>query len=120
MDSAAALWRTHADAGLVTSTLVRGETWTFLRRRAGHAAAVDFLDAVASSERITVIAMPHDVDRTALTWLRQHDERQYSHVDATGFITMRGRKITQALAFDGDFRAAGFVELRPRDDERPA
>jgi predicted nucleic acid-binding protein len=26
---------------------------------------------------------------------------------------MRQRRITDALAFDGDFTAAGFIELRP-------
>jgi hypothetical protein len=32
---------------------------------------------------------------------------------ATSFALMRSRKIREALAFDGDFSAAGFVELRP-------
>ena len=41
------------------------------------------------------------------------DERRYSFVDATSFALMRRRRITDALAFDGDFSAAGFVELRP-------
>ena len=54
-----------------------------------------------------------DVEDTALGWLRQHDEREYSFVDATSFALMRALRITDALAFDGDFAAAGFVELRP-------
>lgn len=111
--TAAALWREHADTGLVTSTLVRGETWTFLRRRVGHASAVGFLDAIAGSERVSIIAPPEKVDERALTWLRQHDEWEYSYVDAASFVTMRANRITHALAFDGDFQAAGFVELRP-------
>ena len=49
----------------------------------------------------------------ALLWLRQHDEREYSFVDATSFAFMRAKGISEALAFDGDFAAAGFVELRP-------
>lgn len=114
-ETAATLWRTHADAGLVTSEPVRGETWTFLRRRAGHAAAVGYLDSLESTERVAVIDLPANADRSALRWLRQHDEREYSYVDATSFITMRANRITQALAFDGDFTAAGFVELRPTD-----
>jgi predicted nucleic acid-binding protein len=33
-------------------------------------------------------------------------------VDATSFASMRRRRLREALAFDGDFRAAGFVEVR--------
>jgi len=33
-------------------------------------------------------------------------------VDATSFPVMRRRRIREALAFDGDFNAAGFVEMR--------
>jgi predicted nucleic acid-binding protein len=46
------------------------------------------------------------------SWLRRHDEREYSFVDATSFVFMRSRRIRSALAFDGDFSAAGFEELR--------
>ena len=56
--------------------------------------------------------VPVDLERRALTWLRQHDEREYSFVDATSFAVMRSLKIRKALAFDGDFAAAGFIELR--------
>ena len=52
------------------------------------------------------------LETEALAWLRRHDEREYSFVDATSFATMRALNIREALAFDGDFSAAGFVELR--------
>jgi predicted nucleic acid-binding protein len=84
-----------------------------LRRRAGHRWAVRFLDHVARSPRIEVLQIEAEVERDALDWLRRHDEREYSFVDATSFAVMRRRRITEALAFDGDFAAAGFVELRP-------
>jgi uncharacterized protein len=35
-----------------------------------------------------------------------------SFVDATSFVLMRSLRIREALAFDGAFAAAGFVELR--------
>ena len=52
-------------------------------------------------------------EREAWDWLRRHDERVYSFVDATSFALMRRLRIAEALAFDGDFTAAGFLELRP-------
>lgn len=100
------------DQPLVTSNHVRGETWTFLRRRVGYAAAVAFLDALRSSTAIEVITVTPELEDRSLAWLRNHDEREYSFVDATSFALMRSLKIRDALAFDGDFAAAGFVELR--------
>jgi uncharacterized protein len=111
-DEAVALWA-ERDAALVTSSLVVGETWTFLRRRVGHAEAVGFLDNVAATTRVSVARVEAAVEDAAWLWLRRHDERDYSFVDATSFELMRRSRITEALAFDGDFAAAGFVELRP-------
>lgn len=102
----------RADASLVTSNHVRGETWTFLRRRAGHHAAVQFLDAVAQSPRLQVVFVSEAVEEAAVKWLRRRDEREYSYVDATSFALMRSLRIQDALAFDGDFQTAGFAELR--------
>ncbi len=110
---AAALARSHATAELATSSLVLGETWTFVRRRAGHRLAVRLLDHIVASPRLRV-APVHDVlEREAWAWLRIHDERPYSFVNATSFAVMRRLRITDALAFDDDFAAAGFTELRP-------
>lgn len=112
-ETALTLLRLHGNEALVTSNHVRGETWTFLRRRAGHASAVGFLDALESSPRIRVLSVEADQEEEALGWLRTHDEREYSFVDGTSFVLMRELRISEALAFDGDFSAAGFVELRP-------
>jgi uncharacterized protein len=110
---ATALLTAHGRSRLVTSSLVRGETWTFLRRRAGHVVAMAFLDHLDRTALCDVKDISPEMDRRALAWLRQHDEREYSHVDATSFVLMRTLKMRDALAFDGDFAAAGFVELRP-------
>jgi predicted nucleic acid-binding protein len=106
------LLRGLADQQLVTSNHVRGETWTYLRRKAGHRSAVSFLDVLERSERVEVVHTAPDVERRALTWLRRRDDREYSFVDATSFQLMRSLKVRDALAFDGDFAAAGFRELR--------
>lgn len=109
---AATLLRTRADGGLATSNQIRGETWTYLRRRVGHDGAVEFLDALERSPRVQLFSISEKQEQQALKWLRQRDEREYSFVDATSFVLMRELKIREALAFDGDFSAAGFVELR--------
>ena len=68
---------------------------------------------IENSPRIHVFRATEEIERNALDWLRRHDERTYSFVDATSFATMRFLKMQDALAFDGDFSAAGLIELRP-------
>ena len=97
----------------MTTNHVVGETWTLLRRRSGHAAAVGFIDRLGALPDIEVIRVDEAVEAEAWRWLRARAEREYSFVDATSFAVMRRRRIREALAFDGDFNAAGFVEVRP-------
>ena len=102
---------------VLTSNHVVGETWTFLRRRDRHATAVTFLDRVdqLSGEGCLVVQqVTVEQEEHAWRWLRRHDERSYSFVDATSFRVMRDRRLREALAFDQDFAAAGFLELQPR------
>lgn len=110
--AARAFWLDTSHA-LITANYVLGETWTFLRRRAGHQHGLVFLERVAGSQRVTVVCVDEETEREAWTWLRRHDERVCSFVDATSFALMRRRGLLEALAFDGDFSAAGFVEVRP-------
>jgi uncharacterized protein len=103
-----------SDDRIVATNLIRGETWTWLRYKRWHRKAVEFLDSVGGEDqRIQIDRASEAIEAEALRWLRRHDEREYSFVDATSFAYMRARGIEEALAFDGDFAAAGFVELRP-------
>ncbi len=111
-EQARALLAAHDRDRLVTTNDVRGETWTFLRRRAGHTVAVKFFEAVAASPRVEVVRVSEATEADAEQWLRRRDDREFSWVDATSFATMRELRTTEAFAFDGDFAAAGFIELR--------
>lgn len=116
----------HIDAGkmldrcgserVLTTNLVVGETWTLLRRRDGHRAAVLFIDRIndlSEDGDLTVHPVTAAEETAAWDWLRRHDEREYSFVDAVSFEVMRARQITEALAFDNDFAAAGFIQIQP-------
>jgi predicted nucleic acid-binding protein len=101
---------------VLTTNHVLEETWTFLSRKAGHRAAFGCLDRAVSLQgldRLVVHRVDEGQEDAAWAWLRRHDERAYSFVDATSFTVMRQRRLREALAFDQDFAAAGFVELRP-------
>lgn len=101
---------------IVTTNLVVGESWNYLRSRDSHRAAVAFLDEIdlyQSDGKVTLHQVTPEQEEKAWTWLRRHNERAYSFVDATSFQVMRDRRLREALAFDQDFAAAGFIELRP-------
>ena len=94
-EAARALW-SHEPGALLCTNHVLGETWTFLRRRAGHEAAVAFLEAVQGSPRVTLEHVDQATEVEALEWLCRHDEREYSFVDATSFAVMRRRASRRA------------------------
>ena len=95
-----------------TSELVLGEMWTLLRRRMGQFHAVSWVDRVRAAPAIRVEQIDEDVVADAWAWLRLHDERPYSFVDATSFVLMRRLRIIDVLAFDDGFEAAGFTVAR--------
>jgi predicted nucleic acid-binding protein len=115
-DALALLNHLGAAEQVLTTNLIVGETWTFLRRKDGHPTALAFFDRVRlldEQTKLTVHRVTAEQEAKAWGWLRRHDERAYSFVDATSFRVMRDRRLREALAFDQDFAAAGFLELRP-------
>jgi predicted nucleic acid-binding protein len=111
-DDARRLWEDRAQQVLVTNHVL-GEVWTFLRRRDSHAVALRVRRLIQRSDVVELLHVQPDVEQEAWEWLERHDERPYSFVDGTSFAVMRRRGLLEALAFDGDFSAAGFVEVRP-------
>ena len=96
---AATLLRTRADGGLATSNQIRGETWTYLRRRVGHDGAVEFLDALERSPRVQLFSISEKQEQQALKWL--------TATRRTG-ILVRGRDELRAHAGAQDPRGSRF------------
>lgn len=97
---------------VITTEWVLGETWTLVNRRIGRRRAVACIGAIRRLPGVVVEAVPAQDLIRAWEWLERHNEREYSFVDAVSFQVMTRLGIAQALAFDGDFAAAGFVEVR--------
>jgi len=103
--------RANAGTVLTTTNHVRGETWTFLRRRTDHALAQMFLEKTDRSAQVRIVFVSQQLETESLKWLRRHEERAYSYVDATSFAVMRAMHIREVLTYDADFAAAGFRSL---------
>ncbi len=97
---------------MITTNHVVGESWTLAGRRFGRHIALGLVNALQQGARYTIVHVGVATEDRAWEWLRRHDEREYSFVDATSFETMREHGIDAALAFDCDFEAAGFRTLR--------
>jgi predicted nucleic acid-binding protein len=98
---------------IVTTEWVLGELWTLTNRWGNHYGAVASLETIRRLPGLEVENVTPGDLKAAWAWLGRHDERPYSFVDAVSFRVMQRRRLTEALAFDGDFAAAGFVEVRP-------
>jgi predicted nucleic acid-binding protein len=112
--------RRHGEAAAIrpapvvlTTELVLGETWTLVNRRVGHAAALDCIRGIRSLPGVRTEPVVDADHAWAWQWLERRDEREYSFVDAVSFSVMTRHALNEALAFDGDFAAAGFTEVRP-------
>ena len=98
---------------VVTTEWVLGETWTVVNNWGNHARAVRVLEAIRRLPGVEVEPVAPGEIKASWAWLARHDERPYSFVDAVSFQVMHRRRIREALTFDADFAAAGFVEVRP-------
>jgi predicted nucleic acid-binding protein len=94
---------------LVTTNLVTAEAYAMIRRYSGHRSAMQFLDSMRQSSRLTRIYSDAASEAEAEKFLRRYADQDFSLADAVSFVIMQQRGITEAFAFDGHFSAAGFV-----------
>ena len=70
-----------------------------------------FLDSVEAKAYDVVRLLKTDEER-AMALIRSHSDKTYSLCDASSFVVMERLGITEAVAFDQDFRSYGqFVIL---------
>lgn len=97
---------------IVVTNLVVAESYTFLRRQAGFAAAWTLLDRLQATPRLELVYADAALEGDARALLQQYRDHPLSYTDAVSFATMKGRSITQAFGFDRHFLVLGF-ELIP-------
>jgi predicted nucleic acid-binding protein len=103
------------DAGvwLLTTDYVLDESYTIIRLRAGHRVAVEFGEELRASRLVRIEYLTLDAIEEAWTLFKRFKDKEFSFTDCTSFALMRRLGLREALAFDGHFTQAGFVELRP-------
>ena len=100
-----------AYARLVTTNHVVGESYTLIRMRLGHAAAQQFLKSLDQSHRVQRVFVTLEHEEAAFVLLRRYADHDFSFVDATSFVVMKGLGLRDAFTFDRHFAALGFTML---------
>lgn len=94
----------HPYRPLYTPNLVCSELATLLLRKAGHAQAVECLDAIRSSELIEIVHPDAETFEHVCASFRRYDDQQISFVDHSIAILARRFDVNEVFTFDDDFR----------------
>lgn len=92
---------------LFTSSYVFSETYTTMLVRLGRDEAIGWGRAMRSGTAIEIVPVDDDVLESAWRLLEQHDDKHWSHVDATSLALMQRESATTAFAFDRHFEQGG-------------
>ena len=98
-------------ASLVTSNYVFSETYTALLVRAGRHEAVRWGAHFRGAESIELVRVDEQIEDEAWSILESHDDKTWSHVDATSFALMQREAIDDAFAFDNHFSQRGLTVI---------
>jgi len=90
-----------------TSTDVLDEVVTFLRRRAGHGAAVAAGEAIRNPALFHLVPVDEPVREAAWRIFRATPFPALSLTDCSSSAVMKSRGIAEAFTFDDDFRHLG-------------
>ncbi len=94
-------------APLLTSNFVLAETYTLIRFKVGHDAAVEFMKQFDQTG-IKVLRVSAAIEHTAKAIFTRYDDKEFSFVDCTSFALIDHHRLDHAFAFDGHFRQYRF------------
>jgi len=96
---------------MVTTNLIIGETYTWLRKKGSFQIAIKYLQSIkrkADLKQLEVIYSDLSLEQQAVRLLEKYQDHQFSYADAVSFCAMQNLGIKEALAYDPRFMVAGF------------
>ncbi len=98
----------------ITTNFVLDETYTGLRMKVGHFAAVDFGEKISKAQTVHILRISEDMEEAAWNIFRHYSDKEFSFTDCTSFVIMQRLNLTQAFTSDHHFEQMGFtILLRP-------
>lgn len=98
-------------AKIYLSNMVVGETYTWLRYKAGYEEAVRFIRAAykkAELDQAIIVYADSLLEKRAVQILEGYKDHRLSFADALSFAVMEKLKIKDAFTYDRHFLIAGF------------
>ena len=99
----------------VTTNYVLAETYTRIRRKMSHAAAVQFGDSIRRDQgagRLEVVYAHEALDDKAWSLFKQYADQRFSFVDCVSFAWLRQNPHVEAFAFDSHFLQMGIAPFQ--------
>ena len=98
---------------VVTSEVVLAEVLTFYADKGAtvRETAARTVSGLASNPNVTVVQQTSLEFQEALSFYRQHKDKDWSFTDCASFRIMREAGLTDALSHDRHFEQAGFTAL---------
>lgn len=94
-------------AQLLTSNFVLSETYTLIRSKVNHQAAVEFMRGFDQTG-IRVLRVGESIEKTAKAIFVRYHDKDFSFVDCTSFALIDHHRLDHAFAFDSHFRQYRF------------
>ena len=94
-------------AQLLTSNFVLAETYTLIRFKVDHPAAVEFMKRFDQTG-IKVLRVSDAIEHTAKSIFTRYNDKEFSFVDCTSFALIDHHRLDHAFAFDSHFRQYRF------------
>ncbi|HZC79944.1 MAG TPA: hypothetical protein VE258_19470, partial [Ktedonobacterales bacterium] len=76
-----------------------------------RAEIIAYVDSLLTPPHLEIVHIDHTLHAEAWALVKARPDKQWSLVDASSFVLMRQRGITEALTTDHHFEQAGFVRL---------
>lgn len=98
---------------LITNDYILDESYTIIRKRAGHAIAVKFGEDLRHSRLLMIEKVTPDILEAAWKIFKTFAQQDFSFTDCVSFAQMKQLRLNTAFTFDSDFKTYGPLIMKP-------
>ncbi len=92
----------------VTTNFILDETYTGLRMKVGHYAAVDFGEKIRKSKSTNDVYIDKNIEEQTWELFKKYSDKEFSYTDCTSFVILNQFRINEVFTNDHHFAQIGF------------